>query len=464
MRIQRSSHSVFLVFVILSCLRFAQDVQRTTEEIFAPVALPSEEGVAATFGEESFRKQLHMDKELNRLYYMGGFGLGHRLSKMSGAFDLASRLGVPIFEVTWGTCGSAETEIFAYLFGSNVLRVPSTTMDKHKYGKMIVVDNDATGYYAAQSYKNGRVPLSDDFASLQPNNLWTVKLNNDFYLFRTMLRQFKFREELENFQVKHRWADHYVIGLHIRAGNGETGHFVKAGRGIQNQNQTQYFQNLGQLLLQLADRQNVATKRPPLLFLATDTADLIPIFRDVMSKFNISSIAFPQHRLNTSGGVTYNQWQDGQICLKGWKDSVTDMILLSQANTVVAARYSTLSQIFPLSIVFGREEDKQTRYRFCEVSTMAHDMSCFGTLSDWLFRRKPSRMGNFTLDKRYYQPVVHQLTVHLPDLEYEPRIDEARSYLRNNKTTPFKYCPRYNIKYRGKKYETAHQDWELKSH
>ena len=58
----------------------------------------------------------------------------------------------------------------------------------------------------------------------------------------------------------HRFAQHTVIGVHLRAGNGEQAHFVDSGRGIADENK--FVSNLVKLVKEFVD----ISCRPVLLF------------------------------------------------------------------------------------------------------------------------------------------------------------------------------------------------------
>jgi hypothetical protein len=38
-----------------------------------------------------------------------------------------------------------------------------------------------------------------------------------------------------DFMKKHKFEEHTVVGIHLRAGNGEKEHFEESGRGISNE-------------------------------------------------------------------------------------------------------------------------------------------------------------------------------------------------------------------------------------
>jgi len=385
------------------------------------------------------------------MLYVGQFGLGHRLSKLSAAYDLAQKLNLPL-QVHWGSCQSVE--IFEYLFQSNIL-IENNTIFKQQ-DKIVLVRNDVLGYYAGQSYKNAHVALTSKYstATTHVTNPWLQKWQQDYRLFTSLLQRFSFQDQLQDFQQRHEWNKHHVIGLHLRAGNGEQDHFQQADRQISNP--ATFLQHTSQLLHQLIQKQQSFN---PLIFVATDTSAWIPFVRAAFAHYNIPVIAFPQPRLHHNEGVSYARWTQGQACLDGWKYSMMDMALMSQCDTVVAAMRSTFTQILPLSIVMSKDSHV---FRYCEVSTAAHDMTCFRDSYSWLFRTNESGVvGHFSLNNAsQYQPVMHKVMVHFPDVQEEPKLQDALHFLQSNDDDKvFAYGERINTKYRGKAFRQFTPNW-----
>ena len=388
----------------------------------------------------------------NKLLYVGQFGLGHRLSKLSAAYDVAQTLHLPL-EIRWGTC--QQQEIFEYLFSTNILLAENASIVRQD--KIVLVRNDVLGYYAGQSYKNAKVALTVRYTANDVTiNPWLRKWQQDYRLFTSLLQQFSFQKELQDFQKRHERHRHYVIGLHLRAGNGEQEHFQQADRKVSNP--ATFLERISQLIHQLVIVQR--QQMPPLVFVATDTAAWIPFVQAALARYNIPVITYPQPRLEHNHGVSYARWTHGQACLNGWKYSAIDMALTSQCDTVVAATRSTFTQILPLSIVMHKES---SIFRFCEVSTTANDMTCFRDQYTWLFRsiKHSTAMGHFSLNMSQYQPVVHKVMVHLPDVQEESKLQDAKDFLKsttwNDKV--FAYGERINTKYRGKAFRQFVPGW-----
>lgn len=226
----------------------------------------------------------------------------------------------------------AETKeyiVFRYLFGDDVwiLSDPPkqslTGTDKNlRFGNsgvgsgvlipdrrnMVVVRNDVEGYIAGQVYKNLRLPIKwdpktvlSDANNQSPLPTLTVSrdqaigyneildkvMRSDVNFYRRLADSYRFNVELEEFQVRHKWNERpLVIGLHLRAGNGEKGHFADSGRG-EGENEAVMVTRLVQLINMVATREMKRRGKGkgaslqqnedqqdglrPLLFIATDT-------------------------------------------------------------------------------------------------------------------------------------------------------------------------------------------------
>lgn len=361
----------------------------------------------------------------NRLIYLGRFGLGHRLSKLSAAYHLAQQIHVDVLDVRWGTCN--DQDIFAYLFGSSEWKLQSTSRSSASE-QSILVRNDVQGYYAGQAYKNYQVPLTDSVL-----RLWSEKLESDAVFFRTLSERFRFQGEVSDFRRRHEWNDHTVIGLHVRAGNGEKDHFEEASRGIHNS--TNWLQDLAHVL-----RTKVANASRPLVFIATDTVQVISELQKQLE--GIPVVNFSQERVPPNQGVSYQTWQEGIQCLHGWRDSAIDMMLLSQVDTLIAATRSTFTQILPLRMVLERGS-------FCEVD--GRRLDCFDQLEDWLYRK--GRVSG----------VTHKVMVHLPDPTES--LDTIQKYLRSGSREQLVYGGWYAKKYRRPKVPFRTEwTWATSSH
>ena len=428
----------------------------------------------------------------NRIVYVGNFGLGHRLSKMAAAYHLAQRLKV-VLEAQWGLCAADETTlgagipIFDYLFGGNIL-VPiqdaSFSMTplyrdnnpQLPVQKRLWIKNDCHGYYAGQNFKNARQPIPESYTHDHnpgfdvQNQSYNVspffdKMDSDGRLFQELQDRFletqKGRQQqqsnnhtvtVQDFMHQHRFSEHTVIGLHVRAGNGEQAHFIEANRGVDNHDD--FMDNLVALLQRFLERRSNHITKPPLIFLATDTPSVIPFIRRETQAWNVPVpvVTFPQPQLPPSTGVTFSQMKKGQTCLDAWEAMMSDTILLGHTDVLVAAMRSSFTQIMPMSMIFQRHGKAggepflspvptTLTPRFCELSESGRSMTCVDNREAWLFRDETKEwiLSLDNTDTEYQNGnggltrVVHKVMVHFPDVDRDDThliadLDTAQSY------------------------------------
>jgi hypothetical protein len=392
----------------------------------------------------------------HRLLYVGEFGLGHRMSKLSAAFHLAKQAGIEQLEVYFGHCTAAaktkQWDIFHHLFGTNLIRVQSVLNETHnqlfqgneKQEKVVLVRNDVLGYYAGQAYKNARIPVPRNPAG------WLDKLDTDVRFFQYLINRFTEQHAIQYQNFVKTLDSYHVIGVHLRAGNGESEHFAESQRAV---NETALFcQQVVDLVAQKLPR--LRTRPQSILFLATDTPSLIPIVKKAARQYKLQVITFPQIRLPSNQGVSYASWTEGEKCLDGWKSSMIDMtVLAARADVVVAAMRSTFTQIVPLSMQFAK--DDSTTLKFCEVSDSGRDMTCFANRDAWLLRLDQQAIKSYSLDDDNIQPVTHKVMVHLPDLINGTAVEQdgvaaIQRFLKDSSddNKVFAYGSQFNPKYR----------------
>jgi hypothetical protein len=175
--------------------------------------------------------------------------------------------------------------------------------------------------------------------------------------------------------VKEHFESKTVIGIHVRAGNGEGGDFVRKGRTIENP--AAWVRQVSQLLQDFLQRQKHPIQ-PPLVYVATDTPSMVSLFRQELEPASIPVLELPQQGRREEGqGVLFgvsdkvhnkdgNAEDDYSSCLQGWTDTLMDMFLLSHADVVVAAKPSSFSQTAPMSLTFGNKNRKLPQ-AYCEV-------------------------------------------------------------------------------------------------
>jgi hypothetical protein len=209
------------------------------------------------------------------------------------------------------------------------------------------------------------------------------KIDSDLE-FYTSLRT-RFRQPplsvVDDFVQRH-FRNATVLGIHIRAGNGETGDFMQKGRTIKSPEE--WVRHVCTLLQDFLSHQiNQTTLRlyPPVLYIATDTPSMISLFRQQLDD-RLPVLDLPQQRQEQGKGVFFgealqvlnkgrqeddNDDDDSSACLEGWTDTLTDMLLLSHADVVIAGKPSSFSQTLPMSLAFGRQHGKKVPQSYCEI-------------------------------------------------------------------------------------------------
>jgi hypothetical protein len=173
------------------------------------------------------------------LAYRGVSGLGHRLMRMAGMYHLTKALNLTHFHTSWGwECGPnqvGDPDIFDNLFGKGPLFVypPSRpifdsfsawlTGNRNASRKVLRFINEVPGYFMTRA---GQVDMAQS-----KNHGYYGKGESDAEFYAQLLSLFRFKGRIRDFTTKHAFVNHTVLGLHIRAGNGETGDFLSKARG-----------------------------------------------------------------------------------------------------------------------------------------------------------------------------------------------------------------------------------------
>ena len=220
------------------------------------------------------------------LHYQACCGLGHRLARQCAAYHAAHRLGFRL-EVEWNNCG---TNVFDELFDPETqqeLAYVNSTNQRYS------ISNEVTGYWNA--FKNC---LPDE-------------LESNYQMYSSLRRRFRQKASVNEF-VRAHFEHKLVVGIHVRAGNGEGGDFAEKGREVDTtaQNFTQLAsQHIRQLLLQQST--NTTTTTPmsnttPVLFVATDTAEYVDLLRSSLRGV-MDVVTWDQAREDVGTGVFLGQ-------------------------------------------------------------------------------------------------------------------------------------------------------------
>jgi hypothetical protein len=314
------------------------------------------------FRNRSKNKTLNAAKEKSTVDYMACCGLGHRISRLSEANYVAKLLNFGLRSF-WGYCDT--TGVFHYLFGQQPLEELVNVTDKHRF---VRVHNDVPGF--TKLIRKG---------AKEECKCYVDKVEEDVRFYQSMRKRFRLKDQVEAFRRKHFLNQNVtVVGMHIRAGNGEEGDFARRRRAIGNADE--WIQNVVDQLVR-------ANWGPSVLFVATDTPPMIDKLRALLNG-KMTVVSFEQVRPQHGTGVLFGERGQvvttGEKCLEGWENSLMDMILLSHADVVVAARPSSFSQSMPMSLVLATlKESRKAMHPYCELNPAGTDMRCYQDFREW---------------------------------------------------------------------------------
>lgn len=327
--------------------------------------------------EEEQKRQDHHDPDeskyrgipFERLSSVDSFtccGLGHRMTRLVNAAHVVSRINFAL-RVFWDFCG--DVEVFTHFFGG---QPRDEIMNVNSTGQVLRIHNEVPGY--RKLVREG--PKA-------PCKCAEDKVAFDAKFYTNLRKRFRNKAEVDSF-VHSNFANHSVIGLHVRAGNGEQGDFTAKNRMI---NDTDSW--VGRISKNLHNM-TVGWTKQPLLYLATDTASMVEKFRaELAGVMNV--IHFPHQRSDEGHGVffgergvTHNATREPNQCLNGWDAVIRDMLILSHTDVVVASRPSSFTQTLPMSLVLDTpKEGRNVLYPFCEFNLAGTEMRCYEDYLDW---------------------------------------------------------------------------------
>jgi hypothetical protein len=341
--------------------------------------------------------------------YVGVAGLGHRLMRMSSAYHLARALQVPSLDVFWrGYCPKryrSKPNVFHLLFGEDPFTIPSSSSNENHLFPFVNHDTAASlldfvhGARNSSAHsnltKNSQLKIinevegythiyeSKDIEGLEPP--FYGKLITDYEFYSRLIERYKFRTKVDELLAPYT-NKHTIIGIHIRAGNGEVGDFEKF-RQLGQGNLAGWLHNLTSLLRHhvLPDETLVIQGKPPLIFLATDTSSIVDYFQSNLGKTARILVA-PQHYPSQGEGVSYSgDHANLTMCLDSWEYQMMDMVVLSEyTDILISGQYSSFTQSLPVSRILN---DHERRRFFCDVDRLALALKCYDStkgLSGWL--------------------------------------------------------------------------------
>lgn len=225
--------------------------------------------------------------------------------------------------------------------------------------------NEVEGYI--HSYDN------DAMLHIQPP--FYGKLTTDYEFYTKLLERYRHFKNVE--QIFAPYRDYTIIGVHIRAGNGEVGDFEKY-RQLGQGNLQGWLSNFTLLLKEKVLQDSSLVSQNAAIFVATDTASVVDYFRQAFQDSSVPILVTPQHYPTQGDGVSYNGYHENlTTCLDSWKYQMMDMVGLGEfADILIAGQYSSFTQSLPLSRLLNDNNNNQHRF-FCDVDKWAQALKCY---------------------------------------------------------------------------------------
>lgn len=316
-------------------------------------------------------------------------GIGHRMTRLVNAAHVALQINFAL-RVFWDFCGD-EVEVFHHFFGP---QPREEMMSVNTTGNVLRLHNEIPGYRKlVREGPNAPCKCTAD----------KVAFDTKFYA--GLRNRFRNKEHVDEF-VASNFANHTVVGLHVRTGNGEQGDFVDKNRLINDMNAwvRRISDNIRNMTL--------GWRKPPLLYIATETPSMVEKFRDALAGA-MNVVYLPQQRSEEGHGVFFGERgvvhgaiRDETKCLDGWNAAISDMLILSHTDVVVAARPSSFTQTLPMTLVLGKpKETRSVKHGFCEFNLAGTEMRCFPDYLNWCC----NGVGSFVfagINQRYDYPKV----------------------------------------------------------
>ena len=382
-----------------------------------------------------------------KMFYRCQSGLGHQLLRLSCAYHLAMLYKIPrIYPTSNPVCGGNINTIHNYLLGpydigseeiapllvdvpcndNNVFQNRTLFKLPKHFPKLAYDPREAQNGIKSLSFNNDVAGYQHtfhvDYAKYLVENEYWGKDQSDYQMYSQLMDLFRQQhsDRIQKVMEHTKFEQHTVLGLHVRAGNGETGDFVTKKRGIRDLDA--WLNNVIYTLCDYRLRHSSRFRRyPMMIFVATDTESVIHKLQTASNlTCEVPVVSADQAYPDDGKGVTYSAYtsskKDQETCLNGWRDMVLDMYMISQCNTVIAGSYSSFTQAAPLSIVMHKakmynQEIASTSaihpHYFCELGLSGERMTCYGSLNSWFVGEPTFEWGNLTASKHRRRYEVH---------------------------------------------------------
>ncbi|KAL3939839.1 MAG: hypothetical protein SGBAC_005517 [Bacillariaceae sp.] len=304
----------------------------------------------------------------SHIHYVAIAGLGHRLVRHAAAVYIGRSLGFAVrgYWSKYNDFHNGTKDLFLELFDPFTRDGFAFVNSTKKTVRFVngVHGMKGPAQHCSSSQQNGicqqRNTHGIECATCGCTN-GEIQVHYDFY---KSLRDEKYtrRDLVSAFRRNHKFSSHTVLGIHIRAGNGEKRDFTLKQRGIHH-DPKEYVAALIQVIRNTIPVENLP--KPPLIFLATDQPMYrIPVADEVQNQNLSWPVVVLEQDFAKSGVILYGH---GKYKEK-WHSMFQDMVLLSYSDVLIATQYSSFVQSMPMSLVLGRPESERTvQDGYCEV-------------------------------------------------------------------------------------------------
>jgi hypothetical protein len=313
--------------------------------------------------------------------YIACCGLGHRLSRMSAAAHVATKLQAHLY-TDWQCCN--KVEVFSYLFGNDPIILYKEQHDQHDGDPRANSKTTPPPPPPRQQQQQQEASIHLQFRNDVPGfkektrkcSCSQDKITSDFAFYSTLRQRYTKKHSVDDFVRRHFTNQTLSIAMHIRAGNGETGEFSNKNRTIDDpvafvRKTTDMIRAIianNSHIIMTSSSSSQRQVLSPLVFIATDTLWYVDAFRKALSATSNSStgsrasipvVTLPTqvHAPEGQGvlfGASHKVARSGEQCEAGWDAVVQDMLVMSHADIVFGPTYSSFTQSLPLSLSMGR--------------------------------------------------------------------------------------------------------------
>ncbi|CAJ1965407.1 unnamed protein product [Cylindrotheca closterium] len=302
----------------------------------------------------------------SHIRYGAHSGLGHRLVRQASAVYLGRLIGFGVRGYWSNNEYSNHTkDIFSEMFEpfqrKDFFFVNSTNRTI-KFGNE--VDHMTSPYQmCGSSRQTGHCKQTNTKGKEGPKCGCTfdeIQVHTDFY--RSLRDRYVRRQLLADFMEKHKYSEHTVFGIHIRAGNGEQKDFTYKKRGIHHDTE-EYVAALIKVMRETIPMDTL--EKPPMIFLATDDPKYRTIIANEIQELGLNwPVVVLEQEFAEEGVVLHG----GNKVYEKWFSMFQDMLLLSHSDVLIAVKYSSFTQAIPMYLVLDRpESERKLRDNYCEL-------------------------------------------------------------------------------------------------